>query len=323
MFEAIPKRASKIKLAAFVVVAISLVAVACNHGGGEQSVPTTSNVVVVAPPTTSSTTTTSTTTTTVPRSAAIPESEWPKFPQVEIDVRYTLTAKLGSPDGQGRIRPRPIVIYANREGNEQKACFQDYGDDCYPSDQSVWFQRKTVFLVVNPDARIGDKRAEVLISTRPNGTTGWIDTANFEWSTYNHHIIINLSDRTLSVWEGRPSSETFSTGRELTIHTKVIIGDAVDKAPTPTSMLTYVEAKLSNVNNSRDPLYGTWILPLALFSDTLFSFQGGPPQVAIHGTDTPEKLGTPDSYGCIRVHNNVIERLVEILELGTPVSIIA
>ena len=55
----------------------------------------------------------------------------------------------------------------------------------------------------------------------------------------------------------------------------------------------------------------------------LTSFNGGAGVIGIHGTNEPEALGTDVSSGCIRVHNDVIERLVEEigLPLGTPVEI--
>ncbi|KAB3530498.1 L,D-transpeptidase family protein, partial [Alkaliphilus pronyensis] len=41
----------------------------------------------------------------------------------------------------------------------------------------------------------------------------------------------------------------------------------------------------------------------------------------IHGTDTPESIGTAASRGCIRMYNEDVEELYDIVPLGTPVRI--
>lgn len=57
----------------------------------------------------------------------------------------------------------------------------------------------------------------------------------------------------------------------------------------------------------------------------LQSFNGGQGVLGIHGTNEPDKLGQDVSSGCIRLHNDVIDRLVNQigLPLGTPVEVIA
>ncbi len=42
----------------------------------------------------------------------------------------------------------------------------------------------------------------------------------------------------------------------------------------------------------------------------------------IHGTDAPESIGTDASNGCIRMFNEDVEELYDIVPLGTPVKII-
>ena len=57
----------------------------------------------------------------------------------------------------------------------------------------------------------------------------------------------------------------------------------------------------------------------------LTSFNGGTGVIGLHGTNDPSSIGGDVSSGCIRMQNDVIERLVnEIgLPLGTPVEILA
>jgi hypothetical protein len=45
------------------------------------------------------------------------------------------------------------------------------------------------------------------------------------------------------------------------------------------------------------------------------------PEIAIHGTDEPELLGTDVSHGCIRMSNEDVRRLYEEMDVGVPVII--
>jgi len=69
--------------------------------------------------------------------------------------------------------------------------------------------------------------------------------------------------------------------------------------------------------------YGPYAFGLSGFSDTLTTFNGGPGQLGIHGTNEPSAIGTQVSHGCIRMSNDDITRLARMLPLGTPVQIAA
>ena len=43
--------------------------------------------------------------------------------------------------------------------------------------------------------------------------------------------------------------------------------------------------------------------------------------IYIHGTRHEDKIGTPDSHGCIRMCNNDVIELFDLVEEGTPVAI--
>jgi len=42
---------------------------------------------------------------------------------------------------------------------------------------------------------------------------------------------------------------------------------------------------------------------------------------AIHGTNNPSSIGQSVSHGCVRMRNEEIERLYEMVPVGTPVYI--
>ena len=107
-------------------------------------------------------------------------------------------------------------------------------------------------------------------------------------------------------------------GAELLAAT-VAVG--TDENPTPLGA-SYVTELIDN----RDPggAYGPYAFGLALHSDTLTEFAGGPGQGGIHGTNPPDLIGQAVSHGCVRLRNTDIEALVGLgLPLGAPVFVSA
>jgi lipoprotein-anchoring transpeptidase ErfK/SrfK len=148
----------------------------------------------------------------------------------------------------------------------------------------------------------------VLLPTRPNGATGWVHGDAVELHTVDDALVVDLTARTL----------TLRTGDEVVLTTPVAIGTAEN--PTPTGAF-YVVDKL----DTGDPggAYGRFALGLSAHSDTLTDFGGGDGQVGIHGTNQPSSIGEAASHGCVRVPNDVAAQLAAIVDLGTPVTILA
>jgi lipoprotein-anchoring transpeptidase ErfK/SrfK len=53
----------------------------------------------------------------------------------------------------------------------------------------------------------------------------------------------------------------------------------------------------------------------------LSSFGGGPGQIGLHGTDDAASIGSAASHGCVRMTNDDITALAQLLPLGTPITI--
>ena len=70
-----------------------------------------------------------------------------------------------------------------------------------------------------------------------------------------------------------------------------------------------------------DSAYGPYVLGLSGFSNTYATFDGGPGQIAIHGTDEPWEVGQYASHGCVRLTNAEITALFPLVQAGTPVDI--
>lgn len=158
-------------------------------------------------------------------------------------------------------------------------------------------------LLVVDDA---DGWLEVQVPARPNNGTGWIEEGQVDLVEGTHAVTVDLAARHLTVTQGD----------EVVLETAVAIG--APDAPTPTGTFAIVDRL--QTPDAGGP-YGPFALGLGGFSETLSEFGGGNGQIAIHGTDAPTSIGQNVSHGCIRVPNEVVLQLADLLPLGTPVTI--
>ncbi len=149
---------------------------------------------------------------------------------------------------------------------------------------------------------------EVYLPERPNETTGWVTRSNVSLATDNEHIVVSLSARQVKLYRGG-----------VQVYEAPVAVGAPD-APTPTGHFFVTE-----VLQLTDPgdAYGPYALGLSGFSNTYYSFDGGPGQIAIHGTDQPQVIGGYASHGCVRLTNPDITTLATQVPAGTPVDIVA
>ncbi len=162
-----------------------------------------------------------------------------------------------------------------------------------------------VFLVKST----GTTRHEVYLPVRPNGSTGWVNASEVSVTPIPYRIEVGISEHRIRVFEDE----------EIIVDEPVGVG-RTDR-PTPGGI--YYLKELLQPPSPNGP-YGLYAYGLSGFSNVLQSFNGGPGVIGIHGTNEPQAIGTDVSSGCIRLHNDVIDRLVnEIgLPLGTPVEIL-
>jgi lipoprotein-anchoring transpeptidase ErfK/SrfK len=147
---------------------------------------------------------------------------------------------------------------------------------------------------------------EVALPTRPNGSTGWIRADGVDVEEVPYQLVVDVAARTLTLLDGG----------ETVLTTPAAVG--TPDLPTPTGDY-YLTDKLAT---GGDGAYGPFALGLSAHSEVLTEFAGGDGQVGIHGTDDPSSIGQPVSHGCVRVANDVITRLADLLPLGTPVTVV-
>ena len=180
-------------------------------------------------------------------------------------------------------------------------------------DGELWsytFRRNRLVVRVTEGSE-GDEWVQAELPIRPSGVRGWIRTENFNWSTVRHHILIDVSDRLVALFDGN----------ELVTYTRAIVGTSNTATPT---LRGFIVEKLPNHDRQHgSAVVGDWILMLSFFSEAMDSFSGGLPRIALHGTHIPGSVGQALSNGCIRIPNNIIEVIARTAPLGTVVNITA
>ena len=146
---------------------------------------------------------------------------------------------------------------------------------------------------------------EVMLPGRPNGSTGWVETHRVDMYMVTDRVVIDLSDRELTYYQ--------EGDQHLT--TTVAIGTSHN--PTPTGVFFVTDL----VDIPGGGPWGPAALGLSARSDTITEFNGGDGIIGIHGTNKPSSIGQAASLGCIRLPNDLIVELRNLVSLGTPVEI--
>ncbi|MBM3658822.1 MAG: L,D-transpeptidase [Actinobacteria bacterium] len=148
---------------------------------------------------------------------------------------------------------------------------------------------------------------KALLPMRPNQSEGWIRTSDVTLSQNPYKIVVDLAAHELVFT--KDGQEILRTG---------IVGGA---PRTPTPLGTYYITDPVDLRTRPGGAYGAYALGLSGYSDVLLEFNGGPGQIAIHGTNNPELIGQDVSNGCIRVDNTAAVAIATQAPLGTPVVI--
>lgn len=146
----------------------------------------------------------------------------------------------------------------------------------------------------------------VLLPGRPNSHAGWIEARNAKtWKT-PWHVVVRTGSKRLFVFRGRRIVRSFP----------VVVGKS--STPTPRGRFYVEEALILPPRSPGAPdAYA-----LSARSNVYQEFDGGPGQIAIHGTygigGTP---GRAESHGCIRATTSTLLWMIRRFGTGTPVDI--
>jgi lipoprotein-anchoring transpeptidase ErfK/SrfK len=164
--------------------------------------------------------------------------------------------------------------------------------------------RVVLAIAVRRDGRGRPAWYRISLPGRPNGRTGWVPAASLQLTPVHKEIVIDRSERTL---------ELRNAGR-VELRTRVAVG--AYGMETPLGRF-YVVAKF----RPAAPILGAFAFETSAYSK-LSDWPGGG-IVGIHGTNTPSLLGQAVSHGCVRVANEAILRLSQLVPVGTPIRIVA
>jgi lipoprotein-anchoring transpeptidase ErfK/SrfK len=156
------------------------------------------------------------------------------------------------------------------------------------------------FLVVKP----GNGWMQVMLPGRPNGSTGWIESSAVSLTLLQYHLRVSIADKTLTLYKNDDVVKTYPV--------------ATGTGGTPTPLGSFYLTELIKPTNAG---YGPYAFGLSAHSEVLNSFGGGPGQIGLHGTEDAASIGRAASHGCIRLSNDDITALAQILPLGTPITI--
>jgi len=146
----------------------------------------------------------------------------------------------------------------------------------------------------------------VALPVRPNGTSGWIHRGG---------VRLLATPFSLAVDRARHELTVFKDGKQARVYP---VGIGTGATPTPAGR--FYLAELLQPASPAGP-WGPYAFGLSGFSDVVTTFNGAEGIIGLHGTNQPARVGTDVSMGCIRLRNEDITELAQVLPVGTPITI--
>lgn len=279
------RRSLQIRLST--VLVLSVVASACAQANATVEAELDASATTQAPTTTTRSTTIPTTTTAAPTTSRAPRT----------------TTTTSAPD------PYETFVATARPSVTQLVAYKSPGGDPlaleFPVPNPHQFGGPLTLRVLR--GKPGDQWLEVQLPVRPNGLTGWVPASDYLLTSTRIRAEVDLTKRSVTVFDGP----------DIIAESAAAIGTS--RTPTPLGTF-FIAAK--RVNPPAERFLGTHALVLSGFSETLATFSGGLPVIAIHGSNNPSQvLGRAVSNGCVRVPNSVIAFMDRHVPLGAPVHI--
>jgi lipoprotein-anchoring transpeptidase ErfK/SrfK len=146
----------------------------------------------------------------------------------------------------------------------------------------------------------------VRLPGRPNGHSGWISANRTRSASTAWRILVHRSTERVVVFYG---------GRARR-HFRAVVGKP--STPTPRGSF-FIEESLAL---SPYEAGGPYALATSARSNVFQEFEGGPGQIALHGTNNlTGSLGTAVSHGCIRLSTHAITWMARRIGAGVPITI--
>jgi lipoprotein-anchoring transpeptidase ErfK/SrfK len=152
----------------------------------------------------------------------------------------------------------------------------------------------------------GSRWLHVRLPGRPNGHDGWISSLRTSATSTEWLISLDLSARQVTVYRDGLVERRF----------RAVVGKA--STPTPQGRFFVEEAVALAPTDAGAP----FALATSARSNVLQEFDGGPGQIAVHGTaNVTGALGSASSHGCIRLATSAIRWMAARLGSGVPLIV--
>ena len=152
----------------------------------------------------------------------------------------------------------------------------------------------------------GSRWMKVRLPGRPSGHTGWIVADRTRRTSTGWHLAVALSARRVTVYRDGRAVRRF----------RAVIG--APSTPTPRGEFFVEEAVALTAADAGGP----FALATSARSDVLQEFNGGPGQIAIHGTGNLfDPLGSAASHGCVRLGTGAITWIARRIGSGVPLTV--
>jgi lipoprotein-anchoring transpeptidase ErfK/SrfK len=170
-----------------------------------------------------------------------------------------------------------------------------------------WYDRPSVLPVI----ATSPGWVQVRLAQRPNGSTAWLPDGDVTLGGTPYRIVISAATTRLALYDN---------GR-LVFSAPAGVGTLEDPTPAGEYFVAFDEQP-----PQPNPGYGPFIIVTSAHSPAIADWEGsGDAVIGIHGPlgdDT--EIGTSGariSHGCIRLHDQALERLAEVPP-GTPVDVV-
>ncbi len=165
---------------------------------------------------------------------------------------------------------------------------------------------RTVLPVLDEATTGGLRWLRVRLPGRPNGNSGWIPAAHTEPGSTTWRLAVDISSRRVTVYHDGRVARRF----------RAVVGRP--GTPTPSGQF-FVEEVVKIASHDTG---GPYALATSALSNVFQEFEGGPGQVAIHGTrNLGGALGSAVSHGCVRISPAAITWLAKRIDSGAPLTI--
>ncbi len=166
--------------------------------------------------------------------------------------------------------------------------------------------RTVLPVLARATATDGRPWVRVRLPGRPNGHSGWIPTAGTRPSVTGWQLVVDRSARRVTAYREGHAERSF----------RAVVGKP--STPTPLGRFFVEEAVALSSRTAGAP----FALATSARSEVLQEFEGGPGQIALHGTSgLAGAPGSAASHGCIRLSTPAITWLAARIGRGIPLTI--